>query len=122
VSTLKIAPQLTPLGFLKVYEKAFKAAGEGWRGALGKYPPQIRVSVQGPQTSKSMGYKRTGTLRKKAGYRLEVGEVGLGGVYYTPYVIEPTRGRVAWPGKEDEAFLAAEKAFAVAFRKYMFGG
>ena len=85
--------------------KAFLAAGEAWRGELGKYPPQ-RSGVT---------YVRTGRLRAVAGYRMGVESVGLGGIYYTPYVIEPCRGTTAWPGKEDAAFKAAEDAFKVYF-------
>lgn len=130
MSTLRISPALLNFGKgtpADPYQKAFKAAGEGWRGTLGKYPPQSfsaghrqgkAMSIATHRSVKSgfRGYKRTGQLRAKAGYRLEVDRARLGGIYYTPYVIEPTRGRVAWPGKEAEAFLAAEKAFTVGFK------
>ena len=70
--------------------KAFLAAGEAWRGELGKYPPQ-RSGVT---------YVRTGRLRAVAGYRMGVESVGLGGIYYTPpeftrFIVEHTVQKVA---------------------------
>lgn len=109
MSYLFVAPGFK--NYQTTLRKSFLAAGEAWRGELGKYPPQKSGS----------NYVRTGRLRAVAGYKMGVESVGLGGIYYTPYVIEPCRGTTAWPGKEDAAFKAAEEAFRVYYIKGLTG-
>jgi hypothetical protein len=127
-------------GFLKDYPAAVKkcltAAGVGWKGALAKYPPQANaprrttpkaysIKTHRPTQYRYVGYKRTGTLARKAGYVLqsESKSVMLRGVFYTPYVVRPRekpesmRGRVMWPGKEDEAKAAAAEGFRATFKR-----
>ena len=124
--------------FPEVVKLALRAAGEGWHGALAKYPPQshsaghsvVLIGKRGKPLKKQgfVGYKRTGTLGRKAKGKLEVRAVSLGGVFYTPYVInerkkpESMNGKTIWPGKLDEAKKAAEEAFKVTVHKEMAKG
>ena len=61
------------------------------------------------------------------GEKLTTTSVDLGGIYYTPCVLNVRRspaslaGETIWPGKLDEAKLAASKAFNAEFKRQMKG-
>jgi hypothetical protein len=110
--------------------KALAFAAAGWHGALMKYPPQrgLRQNIATRKKTSDVAYKRTHHLGMKArGEKLTTVSVDLGGIYYTPCVLNVRRspaslaGETIWPGKLDEAKLAASKAFNAEFKRKMKG-